>query len=138
MWDGCSDVLRRRLDALHGRTLMLIFPDTILTAGQKLKEMRIMSLHKQLEYKLVCSYTRSLTMRPQSLHLTCTHPPSRKTISRNHNNLWLPRPRIDIFQTSVAFSDAFLWNNLQLTVRSYNSVQSSFKRKRRVHLEAVK
>ena len=69
VWDGCSDVLRRRLDALHGRTLMLIFPDTILTAGQKLKEMRIMSLHKQLEYKLVCSCTRSLTMRPQSIYI---------------------------------------------------------------------
>ena len=50
VWDGCSDVLKKRLNSLHRRTVKLILPDTTLTTDQKLKEMRIMSLQKQLEY----------------------------------------------------------------------------------------
>ena len=50
VWDGCSDVLIKRLNSLHRRAIKLILPDTTLTTDQKLKEMRIMSLQKQLEY----------------------------------------------------------------------------------------
>ena len=48
--DGCSDALKKRLNSLHRRAVKLIFPDTILTTDQKLKEMRIMNPQKQLEY----------------------------------------------------------------------------------------
>jgi len=47
--DGCSDVLKKRLNSLHRRAVKLILPDTTLTTDQKLKEMRIVSLQKQLE-----------------------------------------------------------------------------------------
>ena len=50
VWDGYSDVLKKRLNYLHRRAVKLILPDTTLTTDQKLKEMRIMSLQKQLEY----------------------------------------------------------------------------------------
>ena len=50
VWDGCSDVLKKRLNYLHRRAVKLILPDTSLTTDQKLKEMRITSLQKQLEY----------------------------------------------------------------------------------------
>ena len=49
-WDGCNNVLKRRLNSLHRRAVKLIFPDTTLTTDLKLKEIRIMSLQKQLEY----------------------------------------------------------------------------------------
>ena len=44
------DVLKKRLNSLHRRAVKLVPPDTTLTTHQKLKEMRIMSLQKQLEY----------------------------------------------------------------------------------------
>ena len=69
VWDGCSDVLKKRLNSLHRRAVKLILPDT--TTDQKLKEMRIMSLQKQLEYNKFFSCL--LAMRPQSTYLTCTH-----------------------------------------------------------------
>ena len=31
VWDGCSDVLKKRLNSLHRRAVKLIFPDTTLT-----------------------------------------------------------------------------------------------------------
>ena len=49
VWDGCSDVLKKRLNTLH-RSVKLIFSDTTLTTDQKRKEMRRRSLQKQLEY----------------------------------------------------------------------------------------
>ena len=52
-------------------------------------------------------------MRPWSIYLTCTDalPHAVPTQSRNYQ-LSLPRPRTDIFKTSIAISSAFLWNNL--------------------------
>ena len=35
VWDGCSDVLKKRLNYLHRRAVKLIFPDTTLTTDQK-------------------------------------------------------------------------------------------------------
>ena len=53
VWDGCRDVLKKkRLNFLHRRAAKLIFPDATLTIDQKLNKMRIMSLHKQLEYNM--------------------------------------------------------------------------------------
>ena len=50
VWDGCSDLLKKRLNSLQRRSVKLIFPDTTLTTEQKLEDMRLMSLQKQLEY----------------------------------------------------------------------------------------
>ena len=71
VWDRCNDVLKRSLNSLHRRVVNLIFPDTTPTADQKLKKTKITSLHKQLEYKKGTEST--LTVRPQSIYLTCTH-----------------------------------------------------------------
>ena len=133
MWDGCGVVLKKRLNSLHRRAVKLILPDTTLTTDQKLKEMRIMSLQIQLEYtKGLFLYRLLSNEAPEYISNLYTHTPSR---SRNYH-LSLPRPRIDIFKTSISFSGAYLWNNLPLTVRSCQSL-SSFKRKLREHLDVV-
>ena len=50
VWDRCSDVFKKKSNSLHKRAVKFIFPDTTLTTDQKLKEMRIMSPQKQLDY----------------------------------------------------------------------------------------
>ena len=128
------DVLKKRLNSLHRRAV--IFPDTTLTTDQKLKEMRIMILQKQLEYnKGLFMYRLLSNDAPEYISNLYTHTPSRYSNSRNYH-LSLPKPRIDIFKTSISFSGAHLWNNLPLTVRFCQSL-SSFKRKLRAHLEVV-
>ena len=47
VWDGCSDVLKKRLNSLHRRAVKLIFKDTTLTTDHKFKEMRIRSLYTE-------------------------------------------------------------------------------------------
>ena len=138
VWDGCGDVLKKILNSPHRRAVKLIFPDPTLTTDQKLDENEETTKTIWI-YKGVCSCTGSLTMRPQSIYyyyyLTCTHTPSSYSNSKNYQ-LSLPRPRIDIFRTSISFSGVFLWNNLFLTVRCCQSL-SSFKRKVCAHLEVV-
>ena len=139
VWDGCSDVLKKRLNSLHRRAVKLILPDTTLTTDQKLKEMRIMrimSLQKQLEYKKGLFIYRLLSNEASEyISNLYTHTPSRYSNSRNHH-LSFPRPRTDIFKTRISFSGVYLCSNLPLTVRACQSL-SSFKHKLRAHLEVV-
>ena len=131
MSDGCSDV--KRLNSLHRRTVKLILPVTT-TTDQKLKEMRIISLQKPLEYNKGLFMHRVLSNEsPGYISKLYTHTPSRYSNSRNYQ-LSLPRPRINIFKTGISFCGVYLLNNLPLTVRSCQSL-SSFKRKLRAHLE---
>ena len=72
-----------------------------------------MILRRQLEHnKSLVMYKVLNNEAPDNISKLYTHPPSRYSNSRNYH-LSLPRPRID---TSIAFSGAFLWNILLLTV----------------------
>ena len=98
-----SDVLKKILNSLHKRAVELILPDTTLTTDQKLKEMRIMSLQKQPEYnKGLFMYRVPSNEAPEYISNLYTHTPSRYSSSRNYH-LSLPRPRTDIFKTSISF-----------------------------------
>ena len=95
------------------RTVKLILPDTTLTTDQKLKEMRIISLQKQLEYNKGLFMCRVLNNEaPGYISNLYTHIPSRYSNSRNYH-LSLSRPRIDIFKTSVSFS-VFIYGTIYL------------------------
>ena len=75
-----------------------------------------MSLQKQLEYNKGLFMYRVLNNEAlEYISNLYTHTPSRYSNSRNYH-LSLPRPRIDIFKTSIS-SGVYLWNNLPLTVR---------------------
>ena len=74
VWAGCSDVLKKRLNSLRRRAVILIFVvDTSLTADQKLKEMRIMSLQNQLEYNKGLFMHRVLSNEALEYISSCTH-----------------------------------------------------------------
>ena len=90
-----------------------------------------MSLQKQLDYNKGLFMYRVLSSEaPEYISNLHTHTRSRYSSSRNYQ-LSLPRPRIDIFKTSISLSGVYLW-----TVRSCQSL-SSLKQKLRAHLEAV-
>jgi hypothetical protein len=136
VWDGCSGAIKKRLNSLHRRAGKLICPDTALTTDQKFKKMGILSLHRQLEYNKGVFMYRALTNDAPE-YISSMYAPRRSRYSNSRNNqLGLPRPRIDLLKTSIAFSGAFLWNHLPQTLRCCHSL-SSFKRNLRVHLEAV-
>jgi len=69
-----------------------------------------MGLHKQLEYNKGLFMYRVLNNEaPEYIPNMYTRPPSRYSNIRSYQRS-LPRPRINIFKTSISFSGAFLWN----------------------------
>ena len=86
VWDGCSDVLKKRLNSLHRRAVKLILPDITLTTDQKLKEMRITSLQKQREYnKGLFMYRLLSNEAPEYRYNLYKYTPSRYSNSRNYH-----------------------------------------------------
>ena len=70
-----------------------------------------MSLHKQLEYSMGLFMYRVLNNEdPKYISNLYIRPPWHYSNSRNYH-FSLPRPRIDIFETSISFSGAFLWKS---------------------------
>ena len=111
----------------------LIPPDKNLTTDQKLNKIRILSLHKQLDYnKDVFMYKQLTNNAPVYISSLCE---ASHTSSRN-NYLQLPKPRIDLFKTSMAFSGALFWNSFAVQLRSCRSL-SSFKRNLCEHLNTT-
>ena len=73
VWDGCSDVLKKRLNSLHRKAVKLTFKDTTLTTDRKLKETRIRSVytHKDLFTSRVLN-----SGALECMSYLYTHPPS--------------------------------------------------------------
>ena len=158
MWGGCSDALQKkkkkrerekkkkkerererererkeRLNSLLRRSGKLILPDKNLTTDQKLSKIGILSLHKQLDCNKGVFMYRALTnSAPVYISSLYKAPHS----SSRNNYLQLPRPRIDLFKTSMAFSGALFWNSLPVHIGSCHLL-SSFKRNLREHLNTT-
>ena len=133
VWGGCSDALKKRLNFLLRRSGKLILPDKNLTTDQKLNKIGILNLHKQLDYSKGVFMYRALTnSAPVYISSLYKAPHS----SSRNNYLQLPKPRIDLFKTSMAFSGALFWNCLPVHLRSCHSL-SSFKRNLREHLNTT-
>ena len=43
--------------------------------------------------------------------------------TNSRNNLYVPRPRLDLFKTSISFAGASLWNSLPRNIKSCISVR---------------
>ena len=43
--------------------------------------------------------------------------------TNSRNNLYVPRPRLDLFKTSISFAGASLWNSLPQNIKSCISVR---------------
>ena len=109
--------------SLLRRSGKLILPDKHLTTDQKLNMIGILNLHKQLDYNKGVFMYRALTnSAPVYIPSLYKAPHS----SSRNNYLHLPKPRIDLFKTSMAFSGALFWNSLLVHLRSCHSL-SSFK-----------
>ena len=79
-----------------------------LTTDQKLNKIGILSLHKQLDYNkgvfMHMALTNNAPVYISSLH-KAPHSSSR------NNYLQLPKPRVDLFKASTAFSGALFWKS---------------------------
>ena len=118
VWDGCGKVyLNKKLNSLHQRASKLILPDPSLSTEQKMSALGILNLPQQLAYNKGIFMHKVLNNNsPNYLaQLFISH---QSHYINFRNNLYVPRPRLDLFKTSLSFAGASLWNSLPQNIKS--------------------
>ena len=111
VWDGYGEVHLKKLNFLHRRAGKLNLRDPSLFSEQKISALGILNLPQQLTYNKGVFMHKVLNNNfPNYLAQLFISHQSDNTNSRN--NLYVPRPRLDLFKTSISFAGASLWNSL--------------------------
>ena len=117
VWDGCGEVHLNKLKSLHRRAGKLILPDPSLSTEQKMSALGILNLPQQLAYnKGIFMHKVLNNYSPNYLAQLFISHQSHYTNSKN--NLYVPRPRLDLFETSISFAGASLWSSLPQNMKS--------------------
>ena len=112
LWRGTL----KKLNFLHRRAGKLILPDPSLSTEQKTSALWILNLPQQLAYNKGIFMHKVLNNNsPNYLAQLFVSHQSHYTNSRN--NLYVPRPRLDLFKTSISFAGASLWNSLPQNIK---------------------
>ena len=123
VWDGSSDIHLKRLNSLHRRAAKLILPDPSLSTDQKFDKLDILPLDKHLLFnKGVMMFKIRNETQPKYLCELFSRHESPYSNHRQHFNV--PRPRIDIYKTSLSFSGPSFWNRLPSFITNSISLHS--------------
>ena len=122
VWDGCGETHLNKLNSLHRRAAKLLLPEKNTPTDEKLKALSILPLRKQLYInKAVLMFKVNRKMTPSyiiSLFWESNNRPNRCV---------LPKPRIDLYKTSLSFSGSSCWNSLPVVIKTAGTI-TRFKR----------
>ena len=121
VWDGSADVHLKTLNSLNRRAAKQILPTPDLSTDQKLNCLKILPLHKQLLFnKGVTMFKIFHGSLPEYLcNLFSSERVRYYSTRRNFN---VPKPRIDLFKTSLSYSGPAFWNQLPIKLRDAPSL----------------
>ena len=123
-WDGCAEDHKNRINSIYRRAAKLILFKEEIDTESKLKQLGFLSMKDQLFYNKAILIFKILNHEaPSYLRVLLSEATSRY----GSLNLIKPFARIDIFQTSLAFSGADTWNKLPTEIKSIKCI-TSFKR----------
>jgi hypothetical protein len=126
IWDGISDALFKRLNSLHRRAVKLIIQDQSLTTDEKLQEMNILPLDKHF-FLTKATYMFKIINDKSPNYLQQLFKFSSSQYSSHRRNLAFPKPRVDIYKTSLSYDGVAVWNSLPVPLRNLSTV-TAFKR----------
>ncbi len=107
----------KKMNSLHRKAGKLILPDPSLSTEQKMSALGILNLPQQLAYNKGIFMHKVLNNNsPNYLAQLFISHQSHYTSSMN--NLYVPRPRLDLFKTSISFAGASLWNSLPQNIKA--------------------
>ena len=94
-----------------------VLPDPSLSIEQTMSALGILNLPQQLAYNKGIFMHKILNNNsPNYLaQLFISH---RSYYNNSRNNLYVPRPRLDLFKTSISIAGASLWNSLPQNIKS--------------------
>jgi len=106
----------KKLKSLHRRAGKWILPDPSLSTEQKMRALGILKLPQQLAYNKGIFMHKVLNNNsPNYLAQLFIGLQSHNTNSRS--NIYMPRPRLDLFKTSISFAGASLWSSLPQNIK---------------------
>ena len=108
------------LTRIHKRAVKAILLKSSTLLPHDYKSLNILPLSQKLKHnKAVLMYRVHHDLVPQTLSARFKENPSRYS-----QNLIVPKPRIDLFKTSLIYSGGSLWNSLPKTVKEKKSLKS--------------
>ena len=135
VWDGVSDNNFKKLNALHRRAAKLINTDKSLNTAEKIKSAGLLSLKDQLLFNKAVFMYKILNNNLPS-YLSNLFRPSFSRYSLHKQRLAIPKPRIDIYKTCIAYAGVSVWNSLPTNIRMQSKL-SSFKIHLRRHFLSI-
>ena len=99
VWDGCIEIHLSKLNSLHRLAAKLLNPDKNLSTDEKQKALSILPLQRQLDFNkapLMFKANRRMVLS----YITCLFSECNNRTIR----YILPKSRIDLYKTSLAFS----------------------------------
>ena len=125
IYDGCSQDTFKKLNSIHRRAVKHLIDPITQATDEKIRLLKILPLKKQFEYnKTLLIHKIYNEKTPSYLNKLIQKPPNRY----NSKNLIMPKPRIDLFKTSLSFSGTYIWNGLPQDLKVVSS-EKSFKNK---------
>ena len=128
VWDGCGETHLNKLNSLHRRAAKLLLPDKNPLTDEKMEALNILPLQKQLYLN------KAVLMFKVNRRMTPSYITSLFRESNNRPNRYvLPKPRIDLFKTSLSFSGSSCWNSLPVAIKTAVTIKR-FKMELHQHL----
>ena len=119
VWDGCCETHLNKLNSLHRRAAKLLLPVKNSSTDEKWKAFSRLPLQKQLDfYKVVLMFKVNKKLVPSyiiSFFRESNNRPDKYT---------LPKPRIDLYKTSLYFSGSSCWNSLPAAIKTVGTIKS--------------
>jgi hypothetical protein len=137
IWCGAAQIQMKKLNSLHRRGVKLISrcPQNKSSDSDNVNtySANILSLQNQFDYNIaVCVFKIRHGLAPSYLSQLFIEAPARY----GSYNFILPRTRVDLYKTSLAFSGSAVWNSLPPNIKSCNTL-SSFKLNLKKHMSKI-
>ena len=120
LWDNTSDTNLRYISRLHKRAIKLIKLSSNTLTRDDYRDLDILPLKDRLFYnKCLCMYNVVKRTAPKKIVNSFTI-----NENRHSHKLSFPRPRNNLYKSSLLYSGGTIWNNLPPVLKSAPSKQS--------------
>ena len=129
IYDSCSANAIKPLVRAHKRAVKLVKGNSSTLTSHDYCKLSILPFHTKLHFnKAVAMYKIMNGLAPPILSARF-----QRNTTKYKTKLYIPKPRIDLFKTSLSYSGGTLWNTLSPYIKESRSL-NTFKQRYKIHL----
>ena len=129
VWDNCSNTNLKQINRMYKKAVKLVLLKSSSPTAKDHKELNILNFHDRLFFnKALFMFNVMNGSAPPKITNTF------KTNSHRHKNILVfPRPRNNLYKSSLLYSGGTLWNSLPATLKNIKT-KSHFKSRLKCYL----